>query len=67
MQKCAFSCAGLANDGDHLAWVDLEVEAVKEIEDPAGGFVGFLEVVDLDDGCPQVRVPCEAGGLAGNR
>ena len=67
MQKCAFSRAGLADDGHHLAGVDLEAEATKEVKDAASGFVGLLEVVYLDDGSPQVRVPRGAGGLAGSR
>jgi len=50
VQKCAFSRAGLANDGYHLARLDFEVEIAEESEFAAGGFVGFVEVGDLDDG-----------------
>jgi hypothetical protein len=50
VQKCAFTCAGLSDDGDHFAALDLEVEAGKEVERAAGGLVDLLEIGDLDKG-----------------
>ena len=49
MQKRALARARLSDDGDHLAGIDAKAQVAKERELAAGGFVGLLEVRDLDE------------------
>lgn len=50
MQKGAFSCTGLADDGNQFACKDFEMKISKEGEGTAGGAVGLFEPDDLDQG-----------------
>jgi hypothetical protein len=50
VQKCAFACAGLTDNGHHFSALDIEAEIAKKGEFAANSFVGLLEAAHVDDG-----------------
>jgi hypothetical protein len=75
VQESALPRPGLADDRDHLAGFDPEVEVVKKIEGAACSLIGLAETFDLNDWVlfgtvdlvrtlalrPQLPFPCEGG------
>ena len=50
MQKCALSCARLADDGDHLSGHHLKAEVLEKSELATGSVIGLGQILHLNEG-----------------